>query len=345
MPAHSVSDQKSYMAADPRPRTAVLMQHTGIGDFVWHVQYFKAIAAQSQAGKVTVIAQPSTLARAFIGSEPWVDAIIDHDHRPRRGDGRRGKHAGLTGMRRMAVELQALKLDRLVMFSGRASRGLIAGLSGIPTRLGYGYNRLQRLFLSQGPYIEAHQGPSVPVYHEASTFAMAHHFCTQPITPALDVPETMLKAMQVRIAAMPRPISSLAIGTSEPHKQWGAGNYARLAQALADRGGSVILLGGPGEQALAQEILQQVPIESRSRVHVITNAPVLGSAALLKLSDVCVGNDTGMVNVAAAVSCPTWVLLGNRRPLKHDPQHLHNVLAPALEAITVQQIISALEGA
>jgi heptosyltransferase-2 len=333
------------MAADLRPRTAVLMQHTGIGDFVWHVQYFKAIAAQSQAGKVTVIAQPSTLASAFIGGEPWVDAIIDHDHRPRRGDGRSGRHSGLTGMNRMARELQALKLERLVMFSGRASRGLIAGLSGIPQRLGYGYNGLQRLFLTQGPFIKAHTGPDVPAFHEASAFAMAHGFCSRPITPALDVPETMLNAMHARIATMPRPVTALAIGTSEPHKQWGAGNYALLAQALVERGGNVILLGGPGEQALAQEILDAVPLVWRGQIHAITDAPVLGSAALLKLSDACVGNDTGMVNVAAAVSCPTWVLLGDRRPLGHDPQHLHNVLAPTLEAVTVQQIISALDGA
>jgi heptosyltransferase-2 len=323
----------------------VLLQHTGIGDLIWHIQYFKAVASQSHAGQVAVIAQPSTLAKAFLGHESWVSQVIDHDHRPRRGDGRRGKHAGLIGMRQMAVDLKALKLDRLVMFSGRASRGLIAGLSDVPIRLGYGYNRLQRLFLTQGPFIAAHPGEGVPVYPEASAFAMAHGFCTEPLRPAMDVPEDILESMRARIANMPRPITSLAIGTSEPHKQWGASNYARLAEALAAQGGSVILLGGPGEKALAQDIHQQVKAEWQSRVHPITDAPVLGSAALLKLSNACVGNDTGMVNVAAAVSCPTWVLLGDRRPLEHDPQHLHNVLAPSLPAITVQQIIGALKGA
>ena len=333
------------MPADTRPRTAVLLQHTGIGDLIWHIQYFKAVAAQSHAGQVVVIAQPSTLAKAFLGHESWVTQIIDHDHRPRRGDGRRGQHAGIQGMRRMARELQALKLDRLVMFSGRASRGLIAGLSGIPTRLGYGYNRLQRVFLSQGPYIAAHRGPGVPVFPEASAFAVAHGFCPRPITPAMDVPAAHIEAMQERLAGMPRPITALAIGTSETHKQWGASNYARLAEALVARGGSVILLGGPGERDLALNIHQQVTAALQGRVHPITDAPVLGSAAILKLSDACVGNDTGMVNVAAAVACPTWVLLGDRRPLEHDPQHLHNVLAPSLQAITVQQVIAALDGA
>jgi heptosyltransferase-2 len=333
------------MSADSRPRTAVLLQHTGIGDLVWHIQYFKAVAAQSQGGKVAVIAQPSTLAKAFLGHEPWVSQVIDHDHRPRRGDGRRGKHAGLGGMRKMASEIKALQLDRLVMFSGRASRGLIAYLSGTPTRLGYGYNCLQRLFLTRGPFIHEHKGPGVAVYPEASTFAIAHGFCPTHITPKMDIPEAVLAAMLERMANMPRPVTVLAIGTSEPHKQWGVDRFAQLATQLATQGGSVILLGGPSEKMLAKDIHSRVTPDVQHRVHPITDTSVLSSAALLKLSDACVGNDTGMVNVSAAVSCPTWVLLGDRRPLEHDPKHLHNVLGPSLQSITVQQVISALDGA
>ena len=74
--------------SDHRPRTVVLLQYTGIGDLVWHIQYFKAVAQHSHGGRVTVVAQPSTLARAFISHEPWVEAVIDHDARaPASADG------------------------------------------------------------------------------------------------------------------------------------------------------------------------------------------------------------------------------------------------------------------
>ena len=121
---------------DTRPRTVVLLQYAGIGDLVWHIPYFKLIADQSQDGRVTVVAQPSTLTRAFIGKEPWVEEVIDHDHRPRRGEKRRGKHAGFAGMWRMAQQLKAGRFDRIVLFSGRPSRGLVAWLSGIRIRQG-----------------------------------------------------------------------------------------------------------------------------------------------------------------------------------------------------------------
>lgn len=327
-----------------RPRTAVMLQYSGIGDLVWHIQYFKAIAAQSQGGKVTVVAQPSTLTRAFIGKEPWVEAVIEHDHRPRRSDRRKGQHAGLRGMWRMAQQLRQGHFDRIVLFSGRPSRGLVAALSGIPVRLGFGYNRLQRLFLTQGPYIERYRGDSLAVYPEASAFAVAHGFCPAPIVPRLEPPADQIAAMQARLAHLPRPLYAFAIGTSETHKQWGTQRYAELARALIGQGAGVMLLGGPGEVQLAAEIESLIPASLHAGLITVTDAPVLGSAAALRVADVCVGNDTGMVNVAAAVGRPSYVLIGARATLDQDPL-MHNVRAARLADISVERVLGLLNSA
>jgi heptosyltransferase II len=330
-------------AQDIRPRTAVLLQFTGIGDLIWHIQYFKLLAQQSRGGQVTIVAQPSTLAKAFIGQEPWVAQIIDHDHRPRREEKRRGKHAGLLGMYRMACELRQGQFDRLIVFSGRISRGLIAYMSRIPTRLGYGYRWLQRLCLTEGPYIAPYEGPSLAVYQEASAFMVAHGFCPTPIRPQLQAPEALVHDMQARLADLPRPLFALVIGTSEPHKQWGQENFAALARRLTEQStGSVLLLGGPAETSLARDIATQVGSAARHRVAIITDASPLGSAAALHIADVCVGNDTGMINVAAAVDTPSYVLLGARQALAHDPAYLHNIRARSLADITVDQVLPLL---
>lgn len=330
---------------DRRPRTVVLLQYAGIGDLVWHIPYFEMIAAQSRGGKVTVVAQPSTLTRAFIGKEPWVEAVIDHDHRPRRSEKRRGKHAGLRGMWRMAQQLKAGQFDRIMLFSGRASRGLIAWLSGIPTRMGFGYRVLQRMFLNQGPFIQAYQGPSLAVYPEASAFMVAHGFCKAPVIPSLTPPDALLTQMQARLAHMPRPLYALAIGTSETHKQWGIQNYADLACALIAEGGGVMLLGGPSEVQIARDIEALIQARTTQGLTVVTDAPVLGSAAALQVADFCVGNDTGMVNVGAAVGTPSWVIIGSRPTLDQDPVNMRNVTAAKLSDITVERVLSLLRDA
>ncbi|MBH2015128.1 MAG: glycosyltransferase family 9 protein [Burkholderiales bacterium] len=330
---------------DTRPRTVVMLQYAGIGDLVWHIPYFKLIADQSQGGKVTVVAQPSTLTRGFIGKEAWVEAVIDHDHRPRRSDRRRGAHAGFKGMWRMARQLREGHFDRIILFSGRPSRGLIAWLSGIPTRMGFGYRFLQRMFLNRGPFIEAYQGPALAVYPEASAFMVAHGFCPAPLVPRLDPPTALLADMQARLAHLPRPLYAFAIGTSETHKQWGIQNFADLACALIAEGGGVMLLGGPAEVQLAKDIEALIPEKARHALTLVTDAPVLGSAAALQVADFCVGNDTGMVNVGAAVGRPSFVVIGSRPTLDQDPVNMHNVTAAKLSDITVERVLNLLRDA
>jgi heptosyltransferase-2 len=332
---------------DPRPRTVVLLQFTGIGDLIWHIHYFKMLAERSHGGRLTVVAQPSTLAKAFMGGEPWVEKIIDHDHRPRRGEKRRGRHAGLAGMYRMACELREGKYDRIIVFSGRISRGLIAYLSAIPTRMGFGYRRLQRLCLNQGPYIPAHAGPSVAVFHEASAFMVAHGYCQAPVVPRLEPPADLVNQMRQRLAGLPRPLYAFAIGTSEVHKQWGAANFGALARRITEaEAGSVLLLGGPAETQLANDIAAMLPEgTAQTRLAIITDASPLGSAAALRVADACVGNDTGMTNVAAAVGTHSLVLLGSRPPLEHDPIYLHNMRAADLSDITAEQVMTVLRSA
>jgi heptosyltransferase-2 len=70
---------------------------------------------------------------------------------------------------------------------------------------------------------------------------------------------------------------------------------------------------------------------------------VLGSAAALAVADCCVGNDTGMVNVAAAVGTRSWVIIGSRATLDQDPVHLRNITAAQLSDISVARVLALLD--
>ena len=333
--------RESVDSRDSRPRTVVLLQYTGIGDVIWHIPYFEAVARTSQGGRITLVAQPSTQAKVLLAHEPWVEYFIDHDYRPRLSDKRRGRHGGLRGMLSMAGTLRAGHFDRIVVFSGRASRGLLAALSCIPQRLSYGYRFWQRIFLTQGPYIQPHRTGSVEAYPEASAFCVAQGFCEAPIVPRFSAPSAMVDAMRARLSHLPRPLYALAIGTSEERKQWGEQKFAELASALCARGSGVVLLGGPQERQLAQAILARIPSALHGQVHVLTDAPLLGSVAALQVVDACIGNDTGMIQISAAAAKPTYALLGNRPVLDHDPLMV-SILAPSLADVSVTQVLDAI---
>ncbi|MFT7772990.1 glycosyltransferase family 9 protein [Roseateles sp.] len=315
---------------DTRPRTVVLLQWVGMGDLVWHVPYFRRVAQTSFGDQVSLIASPTVFARQLVGHEAWVREIIDFDRHPRRHEGRQGRHRGVLGLFRMGVELREQQFDRIVLFTNYTNRSLVALAAKIPERLGYGTTWLQRRLLSHGPWIQRYTGPAVGAYEDATMFAMANGWCDAPIVPSLVVRPEALARVQERVQRLPRPMHALCIGSSEPYKQWGTENFAVLAAELARAGHGVLLIAGPAEREMAQAILQHVEPALRSSILDATDGSVADTVAAMSLVRTCLGNDTGGVQIAAAVGTPTWVILGPRPRLEHDPQKLHMLTAPRL---------------
>jgi hypothetical protein len=87
-----------------------------------------------------------------------------------------------------------------------------------------------------------------------------------------------------------------------------------------------------------------------------TTNTMLQSAATLALADANIGNDTGISNLAAALDRPSYVLLGNRPLLSHDPL-MRMLLTPSrrfppakgpptpvhLDRISVADVLARLE--
>ena len=324
-----------------RTKTAVLVQQVGIGDLLWHMPYFERIAHDSAGGQVAVIASPSTGARDLLDGCHWVSSVIDFDRHPRKHENRKGRHAGVIGLLRIAAELRPHRFDRILMFSGSVNRALMAWLARIPQRGAYGFSATQRLFLNQPPYIKRYAGSSVAVFSEAASFSIAHGLCSERLVPRLTRPETLIDLVKPRLAHLPRPLYAFAIGTSEPYKQWGSRNYASLATWLLSQGCGVLLLGGPSEEALALEIMKGVPPRVRPGIHAQTRESIGMTIAALWLSDACVGNDTGVTNLAVACDRPAFVLLGPRPLLDLDPR-MTMLQAARLECISVEAVWTVL---
>jgi heptosyltransferase-2 len=336
---HPPATPASRGAADTRPLTAVQMQLNGMGDLVWHAQYFRCVAEQSRDGQISLIAPPTTMAREIIGHEPWVREVIDFDRRPRRSERRRGRHSGLDGLWRFGAELAPKRFDRMVLFSDHPGRAImVCWRAGIRTILGFGDTWLQRLLLTKSPWIRRYRGPAVAGYKDATAFSIAQGFCKAPIVPRISVRPDALARMQQRLAAWPRPLHALAIGASEPYKQWGESNFVELAGRLGARGHGVLLLGGPAEGPLAQSILARIDPALRERVAVMTDGSVADSVAAVSLAQTCIGNDTGAIQFAAGVCRPAFVVLGPRPPLEHDPEHVHMLQAAQLSDISAADV-------
>lgn len=327
--------------ADARPYTVVLHQQTGIGDLIWHIPYIRAVAAKSRGNQVALVASPSTLARQIMAPEICIDEFIDYYHLPRNVDRGTDTSTRFSRMHDIIETLRARHFDRIVLFSPRVSRGLIAYRARIPKRLGYGFNWTQRLFLNTPPYIRPYQGKSNPIYHNATAFCIAHGFCEAPILPKIIVPQELIDKMTMRLSALPRPLYALAVGSSEEFKQWGEDRFAELTRALAKRGFGVMLIGGKMDDPMAQRIRNQLAPELQTCVSIVTDTPILESAAAIKCADVFIGNDSGLGQIAAACDCPCYIIIGPRATIDHDPVQRY-IVADKLSNIDVAQVFDLL---
>jgi heptosyltransferase-2 len=93
-------------------------------------------------------------------------------------------------------------------------------------------------------------------------------------------------------------------------RRWAPERFAQLADTLYHNvGGQLLLVGGPEEAELHQQIMSMMQSEMPAR-SLAGKGNIKVTAAVLALVDLFVGNDAGPMHLAAAVGAPTVAIFG-----------------------------------
>lgn len=324
------------MKLAPSGPTLIVQPLPGIGDMVWHLPHIHAIAATTIAGKVDILTKPRSQADRLLRADPQVGQILWLERES-------GRHAGVGGVLRLATTLRQGGYQRVWILHGSARYALAARLAGISERLGYGVG-LQSLLLTVPVRLPPERRHAHPILRADALLEALEIVRTEP-EPRLALAAEADRAMAARFATWPTPWIVLGVGSSETWKQWGAARFAELTLALNQRrAGSIFIVGGSAERSLAEEILARVRDGGGTAVDAVA-LPLEQVAALLARCRCYIGNDTGVLNMAAALQVPAIGLFGGSAPLWHS-RFIHPLLPPASEhgmaAITVSQVLEAL---
>jgi heptosyltransferase-2 len=142
--------------------------------------------------------------------------------------------------------------------------------------------------------------------------------------PELAVPagELMEWRQRMGLTADRRPAVALAPGAVGPAKRWSY--YAELVRHLVARRNRIWVLGGPGERALAAELMAAGGPDVRD----LTGDDLRNAILALAAADVAVSNDSGLLHVAAALGTPAIGIFGPTSPWHWAPL---NPLAAVIE--------------
>ena len=158
-----------------------------------------------------------------------------------------------------------------------------------------------------------------------------------------------------------RPLIALSPVSRRHFRRWPPSHYAALADRLiAELNCAVLIIWGPGEEEMASAVSGQM-----THAPVITPAikNLLDLAAILKRTDLFLGNDNGVKHIAAAVGKPTFTLYGNNLPINwthpdskihrfiqnptperdNNPKRLDAAQTPGLTAISVDDVFDRVK--
>jgi heptosyltransferase-3 len=142
-----------------------------------------------------------------------------------------------------------------------------------------------------------------------------------PPSPCLWLgPGALTRAMEL----VPPGVPLLAIGPAANWrgKQWRGERFAELAQRLTKAdgpfaGARVAVLAAAHERAQAEPLLASLPPERI--IDLVGKTRLMTAAAVISRSQMFIGNDTGLMHVAAAVGTPTLGLFGPSPIARYAP--------------------------
>ncbi|HZP76242.1 MAG TPA: lipopolysaccharide heptosyltransferase II [Pseudolabrys sp.] len=294
----------------------LLIPYVWIGDFVRCHSVVTLLRAQAPDRPVDVLS--STLCAPLADYMPGVRKTIICDL-PRR-------RLGLRQQKALADRLRAEGYARALVMPRKWKAALAPFLAGIPERVGFvGEARFGLVNdLRWGEF-------KLPrMIDRCGALALPKDAALPPDWPK---PELVVGASEVAAWRTQngldggRPAVAVCPGAVGPSKRWPAASYAEVARRLAADGIAVWVLGGPSEDALAQEVAAAAGPLGRN----LTGNDLRNAILALKGAQAAISNDSGLMHVAAALGTPTVGIFGPTSPWHWAPL---NPLAATIETLT-----------
>ena len=310
-----ISQSKNPEAGKP---LLVIQPMVGIGDMVWHKPWLDAMATSR---KLTLMAKPSAHAEAVMAEHKEVTILPLH----RAVRGRKGAHDGFIGFFRMVSAIRSTNVDEVYILHRSWRYGLAVWLAGIRQRSGYGLGT-QSLFLNRFGGLPkslegAHPRKSVAYFAER----LGIH--VEDTHPHIQVTEKEL-AEKTKLVGDDSPLVILGVGAADAERRWSPDRFAKLLDLLAETHGGhrYALCGSPDEASIGKAIVKAIGKDTPPPLMVFDQT-VRRVIALHKHALLYIGNDTSLINIAAAVGTPAIRIFASNLPLLDSPL-IETVLPP-----------------
>lgn len=304
-------------------KNILIIKLSAIGDVIHALPVASALKKDNPAAKITWIVEKP--AYDLLTNNPNIDEVIIFDKK---------RYKSFSGILKngygLARELRSRKFDLALDLQGLFKSGAISLLSGAEKKLVYCNARELSHLISKKVNGEYSEGHVVDRYLD-----VVRYLGVNIAKPHFEVNVIDLEANKAMAIAAKSGLDTtkeyvvLAPGTNWPNKCWPTNNYAVIADMLFDKGLIPVVIGGPKDRTLYEEIAAKTQIPP---VDFIGKTNLKELAYIIKMSKVFIGGDTGPMHLAAAVNTPVIALFGPTDPNRNGPYgSAHKVLVTPWE--------------
>lgn len=219
------------------------------------------------------------------------------------------------------ASVRALRATSAIDLHGSARSALITLASGAPTRVGFDVDGRKLAYTIVEPRGEFNDGVRIPHTPIVWGMNLARHVgASEPerIPPQLMVSDEARARVAEALAGVGVARGDIEAGTivglnpgrRVPVKSWETERFVLLARRLGAEGRRALVLWGPGEEDVAQAVVQG----AGGAAVLAPRTPLAGMPALVASCAALVTIDSGLKHVAVCVRVPTVTVFGATDP-------------------------------
>jgi ADP-heptose:LPS heptosyltransferase len=304
------SDKKDRLPDKRKIKKILVIESGGIGDLLRVFPAIECLQANFPGAEVSILASPS--ARGVFSFFPNREAalnVIDYDLKDR--------HRSFLKKLLLIFVLRKRRYD-LIYAPGRGvgmrEQAVMSFMIGAPCRLGFREKR--KGFLNT---VEVEFREDVPILEQNIAILRAAGLKIYTDEIRSDVSQEDMaeaeKFLKEHGFYNSHPLISIHPVSvwSKGFLSWPLDKYISLIKMLLrELNAKVIIIGDKGERAGGEKIMKE--IRSRAVVSAIGLTSISRTAALIKLSDIFIGNDSGPLHIAASLKKKSVGIFGPTLP-------------------------------
>lgn len=291
-------------------KNILIVKLSAIGDVIHALPVAHALKKTYPNARITWVVEKT--AYDLLTNNPDIDEIIIFD-KPKF----KSFSDLLINGYKFSQQLKGYNFDLAIDLQGLFKSAAISYLSGAGKRLVYCNARELSGKISDIVCGEYQNGHVVDRYLDVARYLG----CTiEEVIFPIHILE-MEKKQAIRIAnhaglRLENPYVVLAPGTNWASKCWPTTHFAELADKLYDNNIIPVIIGGPNDSRLAQDIISKAKIPP---IDLTGKTSLKQLAYIIKKAQVFIGGDTGPMHLAVAVETKVVTLFGPTDPKRNGP--------------------------